>query len=265
MQEFEALANRLADRAGEIVRQYFRRPFDVETKSDNSPVTIADRAVEKALRETIEAERPEDGIYGEEFGIKEGSSGYTWVLDPIDGTKSFVIGRATFGTLIALCKGGVPVLGVIDQPIMKERWIGVAGKPTTYTNAHLGGEFIDRPVRCAACPSLEAARIGSTTPAMFSDVGPVYKNFNEGRFYWGGDCYQYGLMALGFVDVILEANMQPYDYLALVPVIEGAGGYISDFDGRPLSLSSGESTVVACGHPALWPQIRALLHAGGTQ
>lgn len=258
MNEFIDIAKRLADEAGEIVRGYFRRPMDIETKDDDSPVTVADRAVEKRLREIIAAERPDDGIYGEEYGIKEGTSGYTWVLDPIDGTKSFMIGRATFGTLIALCKDGVPVLGVIDQPIMKERWIGVEGKPTTYTNEHLGEAFIDRPVTCAPCSSLDAARIGSTTPAMFGD-NPVYKNFNEGRFYWGGDCYQYGLMALGFVDVILEANMQPYDYLALVPVVNGAGGCISDFRGQSLTLENGKSTVVACGDPSLFEDVKTLL------
>lgn len=253
MQEFVAIANRLADEAGEIVRQYFRQPFDVETKGDDSPVTIADRSVEKRMREILEAERPDDGIYGEEFGVKEGRSGYTWVLDPIDGTKSFVIGRPTFGTLIALCKDGAPVLGVIDQAILGERWIG-DGSRTTFN-----GEVVS----CAPCGDLDAARIGSTTPAMFDSSsnthGHVYKNFNEGRLFWGGDCYQYGLMANGFVDVILEAGMQPYDYLALVPVVEGAGGCISDFRGQALSIASGKSTVVACGDPSLFEDVKAKL------
>lgn len=248
MQEFEALANSLADAAGEIVRQYFRQPFDVEIKGDDSPVTIADRAVEQRMREMIEAARPDDGIYGEEFGIKEGSSGLTWVLDPIDGTKSFVIGRPTFGTLIALCENGAPKLGVIDQAISGERWVG----------SESGTTFNGEAVTCAPCSSLDVARIGSTTPAMFGN-NPVYKNFNENKFFWGGDCYQYGLMANGFVDVILEANMQPYDYLALVPVIEGAGGCISDFKGQALTIDSGTSTVVACGDPGVWEDVRPLL------
>lgn len=253
MQEFFEIANRLADEAGEIVRQYFRKPLDVERKADESPVTIADRMVEQRLREIIEAARPQDGILGEEFGEKKGESGLTWVLDPIDGTKSFVIGRATFGTLIALCEDDAPKLGIIDQPIMKERWFGAEGMPTTYTNMHLGGDFINRPVKTAPCKALEVARIGSTTPAMFGD-NPVYKQLNENRFYWGGDCYQYGLMAMGFVDVIIEDSMQPYDYLALVPVIAGAGGHISDFAGAPLTLESGGS-VAACGDPSLWPEL----------
>jgi histidinol phosphatase-like enzyme (inositol monophosphatase family) len=241
MQEFIALANRLADEAGEIVKQHYRQPFEVETKGDDSPVTIADRAIEQRMREMIETARPQDGILGEEFGVKEGTSGLTWVLDPIDGTKSFVIGRPTFGTLIALCEGGEPKLGVIDQAVLGERWIGVNGEQTL-----LNGKA----VQCAPCPSLEAARIGSTTPAMFEKVGPVYQKFNEGRFFWGGDCYQYGLMACGFVDVILEAGLSPYDYAALVPVVQGAGGHISDFTGRALTLES-DGSVIAVGDMAL--------------
>ncbi len=258
MQEFTALANRLADAAGEIVRQYFRQPFDVETKSDDSPVTIADRSIEQRMREIIETERPQDGIIGEEFGEKSGESGMTWVLDPIDGTKSFVIGRPTFGTLIALCEDGTPKLGVIDQAVLGERWIGHDGQ-CFYSNRYLGEDFQNRPLKTAPCSSLDTARIGSTTPAMFEKTGPVYKNFNEGRFYWGGDCYQYGLMANGFVDVILEAGMSPYDYAALVPVINGAGGHISDFAGNDLNLES-DGTVIACGDPALWPDVKALLN-----
>jgi len=248
MDEVKDFANRLADAAGEIVREYFRTPFDVEIKGDDSPVTVADRAVEERLRAMIEDERPEDEIYGEEFGVKEGSSGFTWVLDPIDGTKSFVIGRPTFGTLIALCEDGAPKLGVIDQPILGERWIG-DGSSTMFNGEN---------VKAAPCPSLEVARIGSTTPAMFGD-DPIYKNFDGNKFFWGGDCYQYGLMANGFVDVILEANMQPYDYLALVPVIEGAGGCISDFRGQALTLGSGTSTVVACGDPSLFEDVKERL------
>ena len=248
MQEFVTLANRLADEAGKIVKDYFRTPFEVEIKGDESPVTVADRAVEKRMRDILEKQRPDDGIYGEEYGIKDSKSGYTWVLDPIDGTKSFVIGRPTFGTLIALCQDGVPILGVIDQPILGERWVGTGGTTT----------FNRKPVTCAPCSSLDEARIGSTTPAMFGD-NPVYKKFNESRFYWGGDCYHYGLMSMGFVDVILEANMQPYDYLALVPIIDCAGGCISDFKGQGLTLESGESTVVACGDPSLFEDVKALL------
>jgi fructose-1,6-bisphosphatase/inositol monophosphatase family enzyme len=163
MQEFRELANRLADEAGQIVRQYFRTPFDVESKADSSPVTLADRAVEKRLRDIIEKERPQDGIFGEEYGIKPSQNGLTWVLDPIDGTKSFVIGRPTFGTLIALCEDDKPVLGIIDQPILKERWLGAKGEQTLFNGAA---------VKTRPCTSLAQACVSSTTPAMFSKNRP---------------------------------------------------------------------------------------------
>lgn len=250
MQEFEELAKRLADEAGEIVQKYYRTSFDVENKDDESPVTVADKAIEERLREIIEQERPEDGILGEEFGVKESANGYTWVLDPIDGTKSFVIGRPTFGTLIALCKDDAPVLGVIDQAISKERWIGVEGKKTTFNG---------QPVQTSKCPSLDQARCASTTPDMFLETGPVYQNFPRGqRFAWGGDCYIYGLMANGYVDVIIEANMQVYDYLAHVPIVKGAGGFISDWDGNDLTLKS-DGKVFALGDPTLWEKSSDLL------
>ena len=250
MQEFITLANSLADEAGKIVRQYFRTPFDVETKGDTSPVTIADRAVEEKLRSMIEAAYPEDGILGEEFGAKKGKNGRTWVIDPIDGTKSFVMGRPTFGTLIALCEDGVPVLGVIDQPILRERWIGVEGQSTT---------FNDQPIKTRPCKTLKDARICSTTPAMFKNTGPVYENFETGcKLAWGGDCYMYGLLASGHLDMGLEASLSPYDFAALVPIVKGAGGHISDWDGNSLTIES-DGRVIALGDPALWPEVRKLL------
>lgn len=249
MQEFTALANSLADEAGEIVRQYFRTPFDVETKSDDSPVTIADRSVELRMREIIERERPDDGIFGEEFGIKESKNGLTWVLDPIDGTKSFMIGRPTFGTLIALCEDDKPVLGIIDQAISKERWVGADGQTT----------FNGKPVSTRPCKTVKDSRICSTTPAMFSETGPVYEAFETGcKVVWGGDCYMYGLIASGHMDIAIEASLSPYDFAALVPVVENAGGIITDWDGNPLTLkSSGE--VIAMGDAALWDVVKPLI------
>ncbi|MCB1562827.1 MAG: histidinol phosphate phosphatase [Alphaproteobacteria bacterium] len=256
MNEFTALANRLADEAGEIIRTYFRAGFDVESKADHSPVTIADRAVEERLRAIIERERPEDGIYGEEFGIKDSQSGLTWVLDPIDGTKSFVIGRPTFGTLIALCEEDVPVLGVIDQAVLGERWIGVKGEQTT---------FNDQPVKTRSCQSLGQACAASTTPAMFEGLkaaggAPVYEQFETAfkMMAWGGDCYMYGLLASGFMDIAVEANLSPYDFAALVPVVEGAGGHMRDWEGQPLTLASDGKTA-AVGDGTLLDEILGIL------
>lgn len=254
MQEFVALANTLADKAGEIARKYFRQPFDVDHKADASPVTIADREIETALREIIHAQRPHDTILGEEYGIQQGDSGLTWVLDPIDGTKSFMIGRPTFGTLIALCENNAPKLGVIDQPITQERWVGVEGAQTTM-NGH--------PVRTRKCPSLDDARIGSTTPMMFdpvTDFGRAYELFEQGtsKMAWGGDCYMYGLIASGYMDIAFEQNLAAHDFAALVPVIKGAGGHISDWRGDDLTLNSA-GKVIAVGDPELWPEVDRLI------
>lgn len=245
MQESTQLASRLADLAGDIVKKYYRQPFDIEQKGDASPVTIADREVEKHIREVLEAERPDDGIFGEEFGIKESKSGFTWVIDPIDGTKSFMMGRPTFGTLIALCEGDVPKLGVIDQTITGERWIGVSGEQTTLNGT---------PVRTRPCPTLFDAIICSTTPSMFDGMEPYYERFYSGKMahglIWGGDCYMYGALASGFLDMTIEASLSPYDFAALVPVIEGAGGTIFDYAGNPITLKS-NGQVIALGDPSL--------------
>lgn len=256
MQEFLTLANGLADLSGEIARKYFRQPFEVISKADESPVTIADRSIEEAIRAAIEKARPEDGIYGEEFGIKPGKNGLTWVIDPIDGTKSFVIGRATFGTLIALCKDDVPVLGIIDQPILRERWTGADGKTT------LNGKA----VKVRPCPDLKSACVGSTTPAMFPPSpsglrrdeawGKIEKAAK--MLAWGGDCYMYGLLASGNMDACFEASLSPYDFCALVPVVENAGGIITDWSGKKLTIKS-DGKVVAAGDQKIHAEFLKLL------
>lgn len=251
MQEALDLATHLADVAAKIAKQYFRAPFDIIRKGDDSPVTIADRAIEKAMRELIKQHFPQDGILGEEFGTEQGTSGRTWVLDPIDGTKSFVMGRPTFGTLIALWEDDAPLLGIIDQPITGERWIGVKGSTST-----LNGKNI----QTRLCPSLNDAVICSTTPAMFNGTGPAFEKLaNPARMAWGGDCYAYGLLASGHVDLIIEADLSPYDFAALVPIINGAGGHISDWQGTPLTLKSC-GQVIALGDPSLWQTVKEKLN-----
>lgn len=251
MQEFKDFANRLADAGREIAKAHFRTPFEVISKGDTSPVTIADRVIEQRIREVIEAERPDDGIFGEEFGIKASKNGLTWVLDPIDGTKSFVIGRPTFGTLIALCENDVPKLGVIDQPISGERWLGVSGEQTTFNG---------KAVRTRRCSDLKSACAASTTPAMFGQ-SRVFETLEPAvkMLAWGGDCYMYGLLASGFMDLCFEASLSPYDFAALVPVVEGAGGKIAGWDGKALTLKS-EGKVLACGDPQLWEKASQLLN-----
>jgi histidinol phosphatase-like enzyme (inositol monophosphatase family) len=247
-----ALAHRLADASGPVIRGYFRQPIHVDGKADESPVTAADREAEQAIRELLADARPGDGIIGEEFGNTDTDAEYVWVIDPIDGTKSFISGRPIFGTLIALTRNGTPILGVIDQPVNGERWVGAAGSGTLYNGD---------PVSVRACPSLADAIAGTTAPELF---GPgqeaCWRKLAAGAKHvvYGGDCYTYAQIASGFVDVVLEAGLQTYDFCALAPVIEAAGGIVTDWRGNPMSLSS-DGTVLACGDPRTHAEILAFL------
>ncbi len=239
-----ALAQRLADAAGQAIRPYFRARYEIETKADASPVTQADRAAEAAMRAILAAERPGDGIVGEEFGNERAEAERVWVLDPIDGTRSFIAGRPIFGTLIALIEGDAPVLGVIDQPISGERWAGATGQPTT-----LGG----KPVRTRACAALDRAHLATTGPGLFAP--PERARFERlaaasRDVLWGGDCYNYGLLAAGHLDLVVESGLKLFDFAALVPIVEGAGGAMRDWQGRPLGRDSA-GDVIAAGDPGL--------------
>lgn len=252
--ELIGFAERLADAAGPIARRWFRQPVAVDQKDDASPVTVADREVERAIRDLILAERPEDGIIGEEFGSHraEGESALVWVIDPIDGTRSFITGRPSFGTLIALLRADIPILGIIDQPISGERWIGAAGHATTHNGL---------PVRTRCCPTLAAATLSTTSPRLFENgdraaFGRLEAKARDTTF--GGDCYQYGLLALGFLDLVVEAKHALYDFAALVPVVEGAGGRMTDWDGRRLRRGA-DGRVVAAGDIRVHEQALALL------
>ena len=236
---FLKLAIALADAAGEAIRPYFRQPLWVDDKPDLSPVTIADRAAEAAMRQLIAARFPDHGIIGEEFGAERESAEYVWVLDPIDGTKSFISGVPLFGTLIALAYRGRPIIGIIDQPVLRERWIGAEGRPTIFNNS---------PVRTRPCPILVSATVFSTTPEMFRGTeadafARVAAAAKLVRF--GADCYAYGLLALGFIDLVIEASLKPYDFSAMLPIVEGAGGIASDWQGKALTTASDGRVLVA--------------------
>jgi inositol-phosphate phosphatase/L-galactose 1-phosphate phosphatase/histidinol-phosphatase len=251
---FLALAADLADAAGEVIRPYFRQPIRVDDKPDLSPVTIADRGAETAMRRLIATHFPEHGIIGEEFDPEREDAPFVWVLDPIDGTKSFISGVPLFGTLIALTQHGRPILGIIDQPISRERWIGAAGRPTTFNGD---------PVRCRPCASLSAATVFSTSPDMFKGpdaaaFGRVSAAAKLVRF--GTDCYAYGLLANGLIDLVIESSLKPYDFCAMVPVVEGAGGIATDWQGAPLSLAS-DGRVLVAGDQNAHRQALALLAA----
>jgi inositol-phosphate phosphatase / L-galactose 1-phosphate phosphatase / histidinol-phosphatase len=239
------LANRLADAAGTAIRPFFRNAFTLDDKADASPVTEADRAAEAAMRKIIEAEYPRDSIIGEEYGEKPGTTGRTWVLDPIDGTTSFIAGRPIFGTLIALMVEGWPVLGVIDQPVSSERWIGATGKPTMFNNA---------PARTRRCATLDQALLATTSPHLFGDDEAVSflalaSKVARRRLIYGGDCYNYALLASGHVDLVVEAGLKLHDFAALIPIVEGAGGIMCDWAGEPLNAASA-GEVIALGDPA---------------
>ena len=244
-----ALAERLADAAGAAIRPLFRGTYAQELKADHSPVTQADRAAEAAMRRLLDAEAPGDGVLGEEYGEKPGITGRRWVLDPIDGTRSFTAGRAIFGTLIALVEDGWPVLGVIDQPVQRERWVGVAGRPPLFNG---------KPVRTRGCAALDGALLATTSPHAFGEeeaaaflnlVAAVSGGHARQGPVYGGDCYNYGLLASGHLDLVCEAALAPYDFAALVPVVEGAGGRMCDWRGDPLSAAS-PGQVLAIGDPA---------------
>ena len=247
-----ALAHRLADAAGAAIRPFFRAAFTMEAKADASPVTQADRAAEAAIRAILEVERPGDGIIGEEYGSVREDAARVWVLDPIDGTRSFIAGRPIFGTLIALLEGGRPVLGVIDQPIARERWIGATGHATTLNGT---------PVRTRACAALGQAHLATTGPRYFgADEGIAFDRVSAAArdTLWGGDCYNYALLASGHLDLVIEAGLQLYDLAALVPVVEGAGGCMCDWRGAPLTAES-DGRVIAAGDATLIGPVLALL------
>ncbi|WP_353228942.1 inositol monophosphatase family protein [Novosphingobium sp.] len=251
-----ALAHRLADAAGAAIRPHFRAA-GFERKGDSTPVTVADRAAESAMRAIIAAEWPDDGIIGEEFGVTEGTSGRSWVLDPIDGTTGFVAGRALFGTLIALVVDGFPVLGVIDQPIQRERWLGVIGRPTLFNGAE---------VRTRACSALAEAAIATTGPHYFSahdgeHFMALAARTDHKRMVMGGDCYNYAMLASGHLDVVCESNLKLYDWAALVPVVEGAGGVMADWNGDPLRQGS-DGHVLALGDAARLDDVVEALACG---
>jgi inositol-phosphate phosphatase / L-galactose 1-phosphate phosphatase / histidinol-phosphatase len=234
-----ALATDLADAAGTAIRPYFRQKLAVHDKSDLSPVTIADREAEAAMRRLIADRFPDHGIIGEEFGRERENAEFVWVLDPIDGTKSFISGVPLFGTLIALARNGHPIVGIIDQPISRERWIGATGRPTLFNGA---------PACVRPCASLGAATLFATSPDMFVGAekvafGCVAEAAKLVRF--GADCYAYGLLALGFVDLVIEASLKAYDFSAVLPIVEGAGGIASDWHGAKLSVESDGRVVVA--------------------
>jgi len=239
-----ALAERLADVAREMALRHFRKPLAVERKPDGTPVTSVDRGIETAMRRMIRAAFPGHAIQGEEFA-REGDGEFTWVLDPIDGTKSFVTGFPLFGSLIALLEGARPVIGVIEAPALAERWVGCEGRATLCNGAA---------ARTSACGAIEQASVYTTTAEAFNAQERRRFEALAARAWlrrFGGDCYLYGMLASGYCDLVIEVQLKPHDFMAVIPVVEGAGGRISDWRGEPLSRAS-DGRAVAAATESLW-------------
>lgn len=228
MNEFLATAEQALTLSRETIKRYFRQRISVDNKADDSPVTIADRQTEQRMREVIEANHSNHGILGEEHGTSQSDAPWQWVLDPIDGTKSFISGMPTFGTLIGLTHQKNPQMGIVDMPMLDERWVGIKGEQSTYN-----GE----PCQVSNVTELSDAMLYCTEPNMYdqaqwSAFSALCDQVQLRRF--GGDCYNYGLLASGHIDLVVEGDLKYYDVSALVPVVEGAGGVITDWQGQPL-------------------------------
>ena len=252
-----AFAETLADAAGAAVRRRFRRGGgvgQVEHKDSRvpraQPVTAADREAEAAMRDLIEARYPDHGILGEEGGATRPGSPWRWVLDPIDGTRAFLAGFPLFGTMIGLLREGRPALGVIDQPVLGERFVG----------SRRGATLNGAAVACRPCPGLDRAVAAATDPAMFAAEAEaaVWEHVRRraAAVQLGGNCYAYAMLAAGCLDLVIEADLKPWDVCALAPLVEAAGGVVAGWDGGP----AWEATrVVACGDRRLYDEVAPLL------
>jgi inositol-phosphate phosphatase / L-galactose 1-phosphate phosphatase / histidinol-phosphatase len=239
MKEFTNFAETLADAGRAMLVEAARRSYTGDMKSDGSPVTAVDQAVEARLREMITDSYPDHGIVGEEHGAENPDSEFVWALDPIDGTLPFLAGIPVYGTLIALLRGGVPVIGVIDMPATGERWVGAKGLPTL-----CNGE----PVRVRPCDDLSRAMMSTSNIDFYNaDDLPALERLKAATrlTVYGGSCMAYAQIASGRIDVGIDVAFDVFDYLALAPVIEGAGGVATDWQGQPLTLASGDRLIAA--------------------
>jgi myo-inositol-1(or 4)-monophosphatase len=238
----------LADAAAKVILPHFRSQLAVDNKAGPAafdPVTVADRDAESAMRLLIEQHHPDHGILGEEHGVKKGTSDHVWVLDPIDGTRGFMTGLPTWGTLIGLQQGDKPIVGVMNQPFTRERFVGWSG----------GAELrrADGVTRLSTrrCARLEDAVLSATAPEMFQpdEISRFEELRRRARLVrWGADCYAYAMLAAGFIDLVVEPGLKPYDIVALIPIIERAGGIVTTWDGRPAHLGG---RIIAAGDRSL--------------
>lgn len=248
-------AHHLADIAGSLVLKYFRQPLSVQEKEDSTPVTVADRTCEQLIRDELRHHFPDDGVVGEEFGKENEHAEFVWVIDPIDGTKSFIAGLPLFGVLIALLHQGKPLLGIIDQPYLKERWFGFCQEATLYNG------FV---VKTRCCKALSnAVLFSSADETMFADhddkrrFNNLCKQIKTTRF--STDCYGYAMLSSGYGDIVCEADMKLYDYAALFPIVCGAGGVMTDWDANALFQEKDSGHVLALGDPSMLETVKDIL------
>lgn len=250
-------AHTLADASGDVIMQYFRQHGDIEDKAGSGifdPVTAADRAAEQIIRDKLEATYPDHGIVGEEFGRSREDHDYCWFLDPIDGTRAFIVGFPVWGTLIGLTKASRPVLGLMNQPFTRERyWNSDAG-------AHYRGPEGESTIRTRSCAAFEQAILSTTSPDLFvpGDEDDAFHRLKDRvqMTRYGADCYAYCRLAAGHIDLVAETGLNAYDILPLIPIIEHAGGRITSWDGG--SATSG-GRILASGDPALHEEVLKLL------
>jgi len=256
--DFAAFVDELATVAGEAIRPFFRTSLGVENKGSGGifdPVTAADRAAEQAMRTLIRQAFPEHGIVGEEFNDEGADAAYVWVLDPIDGTKSFIAGMPAWGTLIGLLQDGLPVYGMMHQPFIGERFTG-DGAAT-----HYRGPAGERRLNARTCARLSDAILFTTSPLLMSEQerGAFEQVEAKARLSrYGGDCYAYCMIAAGFVDLVIETGLKPHDIVALIPIIEGAGGIITDWSGKPAAKGG---RIIAAGDKRVHAEALKLLQA----
>ncbi|QIQ22354.1 histidinol-phosphatase [Zophobihabitans entericus] len=245
-------AKKLADTSRSIILDSLKNPIVFDTKSDLSPVTVIDQKVEKSLRDLITESYPEHGILGEEYESEKLDADYVWVIDPIDGTKAFVTGLPVYGTLISLTYKGVPFIGIIDHPFTSERWVGIDGQVTTYN---------DKPVSTRQCSKLADAIVSIGNPESLSsgETANFTKLCQQTKWrVYGGSCYVYARLSSGQIDISVDSGLDPFDYCALDVVIRNAGGILTDWEGKRLSIHSGHR-VVASGDKELHQEVIKVL------
>lgn len=255
MENYLAFAQYLADEAANISLSYFRTRVPREIKADDSPVTLADKSTEAHLRTLIKHHYPQHSIIGEEHGEEQTPSPFTWVIDPIDGTKAFISGFPTYTTLIALCYENTPIIGIIDQPLLKERWVGENGQPTRFN----GAEILPAP----SPEALHQAIIGTTDPYLFPEGRlEAYRRLKEACAHQicGGDAYLYGRAALGLPHIVAEYGLKAHDFAALLPVLRGAGKVVKNWAGQDVEMDNDNGFIVTANE-TLMEQALGILQA----